>query len=220
MPGTSLFFDSYFSKPLENMRAVMRGIFEPAGHFRAVARAPGREQMLLDYQRAAEGGAFFAGVLLSIVAVLARHHPDAPASLNRAIAVMQGWSERRLMKVPTERTLLAEWKKWRHLAPLWASAIGNQQQTQNRGGLSPAGAALEALLDPIRLRQTLGHSKSFRTFSGSFVPDRAREPLIPLDISVAIVAQVEEIAPPLAPLPPADLAAAKRYRAPTRKCDQ
>jgi hypothetical protein len=219
MPGASLFFESYFSQPEENIRAVMAGIFEPAGSFRAVAQARGSRQMLLDYERAAAGGAFFSGVLLSIIAVLARHHTETPASLNRALAVTQGWSKRGLMRVPTERTLLDEWQNWRHVAPLWAAVIGNQQLAQGHGLLSPFGASLEVLLDPARLRQIIGNARWFRNFAGSFVPQHGREVLIPLDISLPIVADVNEIEPPLAPLPPDDLAAAKRYRAPTRKYD-
>jgi hypothetical protein len=214
MPGASSFFGSYFSQPLRNLRLLIRNVFEPAGQFRAVAHAPGSEQLLLDYKRAVEGGAFFAGALLSIVAMLNQHHPDAPASLNRAIAVIRGWAKHGSVQAPPERTLLAHWKQWRHLAPLWASTIGNQQTVQQLG-CSPVAAGLEALLDTARLRQTISHAMWFRQFAGSFIPGHATQPVVPLNVSVEIVAAVEPDEPPLAPLPPNDLKAAKQYRAPT-----
>lgn len=97
MPGSRHFFSSYFSEPLQNLRAVVRTIFEPAGSIRAVADAPGRDRLLHDYKQALEGGAFLARAQLWYVAILHQCYPDIPASLNRAGAILAGlfdpWSD-------------------------------------------------------------------------------------------------------------------------------
>jgi hypothetical protein len=121
------------------------------------------------------------------------------------------------MAVPSEGKLWAAWKDWRHLALLWAAVTGGVQQAQ-APGFTPHAAGMEALHDPARLREMLSHAVWFRSFAISFVPERATAPLIPPEGALQIVADVEEIEPNLAPLPPEDLAAATvGYRAPTKK---
>jgi hypothetical protein len=216
MPGSAAFYTAFFAQPRAASQSLYEGIFEPSGHFRMVAEAPGSQQLLQDFTKATQGGAFIAGVLLAIVAMLAHRHPEVPASLNRAIAVLEGWSARGTMRLPSDRTLLSAWKSWRHLAPLWAACTGEFQNARG-SNLTEFAASLETLQDQARLSRLLGHAKWFRSFATTFVPEHASAPLVPIGDAVDIVARAAEEEPPLAALPPADLEAAKSYRAPTRK---
>jgi hypothetical protein len=216
MPGSAAFYGSFYGDPHGTSRELWRTVFDPAGHFRAVADAPGRDRLVQDFARAIQGGAFFAGVLLLLVARLAQRHPEVGASLNRAVSVMQGWSARGVMKVPSDKTLFSAWTEWRHLAPLWA-AFGAEFQQVRALGFAPFAAGLETLHDPVRLRQTIRHAKWFRSFAVSFSSKRNGDPLIPPGEALQIIADVEALEPDLPPLPPDDLAAAKAHRAPTRK---
>jgi hypothetical protein len=108
------------------------------------------------------------------------------------------------------------WTRWRHLAPLWAAYAVELLNAGNAGFTADA-AGLEAVHDPVRLGRVLGSAKWFRTFAVSFIPERAKAPLVPPGKALRIIADVEELEPDLPPLPPDDLAAAKAYRAPTRK---
>jgi hypothetical protein len=218
MPGSERYYGSFLSRPLETRRLLFRTVFQPAGDYRAVADAPGINHLLQQYRIAVQGGGTFAGALLMIVAALAKNHPDTPASLSRALAVMEGWSTRGLMNVPTERTLKEAWKKWRHLAPLWAATTVNLLSVR-ADGMAPYAAGLEMLQDRERFGQMLGHAKWYRSFAVSFVPPHSTAPLVPSDVAMEIAARVPEIEPDLV-LPPEDLAVAKLYRAPTRKYDQ
>jgi hypothetical protein len=216
MPGAATFYTSFFGEPEDTSRALYQTVFEPAGHLRSVAEAPGSQQLLLDYTKAVQGGAFYAGTMLLLVAMLAQRHPEVPASINRAIAIMEGWSARGLMRLPSDRTLLSAWKNWRHLAPLWAADAGAFQHARATK-LSDFSAGLEAMLEPARLSRMLGEAKWFRSFATTFVPEHASAPLVPAGDALEIIAKAPEEEPCFAPLPPADLEAALRYRAPTRK---
>jgi hypothetical protein len=216
MPGSAAFYGSFYGDPYGTSRELWRTVFDPAGHFRAVADAPGRDRLVQDFARAIQGGAFFAGVLLLLVAKLAQRHPEVEPSLNRAVSVMRGWSDRGLMEVPSDRTLFAAWTNWRRLAPLWA-AFGGEFQQARAPGFTPYAAGLEALHDPVRLKSILRHAMWFRSFAVSFIPKGAPAPLIPPNEALQIVADVEELEPDLAPLSPDDLTAAKEHWAPNRK---
>jgi hypothetical protein len=216
MPGSAAFYAVLYGDPAGTSRELWRTVFDPIGHFRTIADAPGRDRVVQDLARAIESGAFLAGVLLMLVAKLAQRHPEVGASLNRAVTVMRGWSARGLMKVPSDRTLFFAWERWRHLAPLWVAVTGEVQQARSPGRTLFA-AHLEVLHDPVRLKRMLGDAKWFRSFAVSFIPERATAPLIPPGKALRIIAEVEEVEPELTPLPPDDLAAAKAYRAPTRK---
>ena len=216
MPGSAAFYTSFFTQSREATQSVFQNVFEPSGHFRTVAEAPGSQQLVLDYGKALQGGAFYAGLLLIIVAMLAQRHPELPPSLRRAIAVLEGWSARGLMQLPSDRTLISAWKNWRHVAPLWAAYAGEFQDAR-ASNLSSFAAGLEALQDPVRLGRLLGHAKWFRTFGTSFIPEHATAPLIPPGDAVEIIAKAAEEMPPLAPLPPADVEVVRNYRAPTNK---
>jgi hypothetical protein len=218
MPGSAAFYGSFFAKPAKFSRELMCTVFEPAGHFRAVAEAPGTDRLVHEYRQAVDSGGALVGALLTIVAILAVHHPGTPASLNRALAVVQGCSDRGIMKAPSDRTLLSMWMKRRHLAPLWASVVCSFQVMQAQG-LASFETQLEALHSPTRFSEMLGYAKWFRSFAVSFVPDHATAPLIPPCVAMEIAARVPEIKPKLAVLPPEVLAVAKSYRAPTRKYD-
>ncbi len=216
MPGAPTFYRSYFTDPARSARELAHNVFVPAGHFRAVADAPGRDRVIMELERAINGGAYLAGVQLALIATIAEHHPEMSASLNRAIAVMQAWPARGVRKLPSDRTLVDVWTRWRHLAPLWAAYAAELLSAGNLGFTADA-AGLEAVHDPVRLRRILGGAKWFRSFAVSFVPERAKAPLVPPGKALLIDAEVEELEPYLPPLPPNDLAAAKAYRAPTRK---
>ncbi len=216
MPGSAVFYTSFFAEPVATARALDERVFEPIGHFRTVAEAPGSEQLLLEYSRSFRDGAFYAGTMLALTATLERRHPDIPASLNRSIAILEGWKARGLMRLPSDRTLLSAWKTWRHVAPLWA-AFSVEFQDARTSGLSNFAAGLETLQDPVRLGHLLGCAKWFRRFAISFMPERAAAPLIPPAEALEIICHASEEEPSLAALPEADLAAARSYQAPTRK---
>jgi hypothetical protein len=132
------------------------------------------------------------------------------------MAVMRSWSDGGRTTVPTERTLTKRWQTWRGLAPLWAASISLVRSLQT-SGFSADAAIWEALHDPARLRRLLGHAKWFRSFAVGFIPEHSATALIPQGEAVEIVASAPEVMPDLEELPPADLAAAAGYRAPTRK---
>jgi hypothetical protein len=216
MPGAPTFYRSYFTDPARSARELAQRVFVPVGHFRAVADAPGRDRVLEELQRAINRGAYLAGVQLTLVATIAEHHPEMSASLNRAIAVMQAWPARGVRKLPSDRTLVDVWTRWRHLAPLWAAYAAELLSAGNLGFTADA-AGLEAVHDPIRLRRILSSAKWFRAFAASRSSKHAKAPLIPPGKALQIIADVEALKPDLAPLPPDDLAAARAYRVPTRK---
>ena len=127
---------------------------------------------------------------------------------------MEAWPARCVRKLPSD--LIDVWTRWRHLAPLWAAYAAELLEAGNAGFTADA-AGLEAVHDPVRLRRILGGAKWFRSFAVSFVPERAKAPLVPPGKALLVTADVEELEPYLPPLPPDDLAAAMAYRAPTRK---
>src|SRR5206468_1502355 len=81
MPGSAAYYGSFFSKPAKFLRAIMHTVFEPAGHFRAVAEAPGSDRLVQEYRQAVDSGGALVGTLLTVIAILAMHHPSTPASL-------------------------------------------------------------------------------------------------------------------------------------------
>lgn len=218
MPQVQKYYLPFFTQPLRTFLRLRRKVFAPAGHYGAVADAPGAERLTEDFELACRQAGKCAGTLLSLVAILDRHHPGVPATLNRAIAIMQSWSTRGLTDVPVDRTIKTYWLRWRHVAPLWASSIGNVQQAQ-ACELPSFEATLEFLHDPVRLQTMVAHAKWFRSFATSHVSENAKYPIIPDLEAMRIIADVAERSPPLAPLSDADLEAAKRYRAPTNKYD-
>jgi hypothetical protein len=211
MPGAPTFYQGYFNRPAHSARQLWDKVFVPAGHYRGVASAPPWDTLLSDLNRTTERDGFFAGMLLIIVARLHERHPDTPSSLNRAVAVLKAVRVPGIQKLPSD--LLQIWKRWRHLAPLWAAYTIEVQGAQSLG-FTPDAAALEAMHDPKRLKRILGMSKWFQRFAESFAADRARGPLIPPGKALQIVADVDEVKPEFKPLFPEDLAAAKAYHAP------
>jgi hypothetical protein len=215
MPGSASFSAAFFGRPKAALNLVTETVFKPAGNYRAVAEAPASMQILVEYQKAAQGGPFYAGILLSLIARMHCQHPELGPSLNRAIAVMEGWSKRGEMRLPSDRTLLSAWKEWRHLAPLWAASTEGMYAAASEG-LSAYSGALEAIKDPTRFRQLLGHAKWFRTFAVSFSAGHAAAPLVPEAKAIRIIAPAPEEKPLFAPLRAVDLDTARRYLAPTR----
>jgi hypothetical protein len=216
MPGCAAFYRSFFDRPTTASGALRQTVFDPAGHYRAVAEAPGSQKIVNDFEKATKGGAFFAGIMLLIIVTLEREHRDIPASINRAIAVLEGWHVRGRMKVPTGRTLKTAWKDWRHLAPLWAAFISEFLVVRSQS-LSDLSAGLEALQNPVRLARALGRTKGLRSFAISFIPEHAAAPLIPIGEAVEIISGALEEEPPTLLLMPQDIEAAKAHRAPTTK---
>jgi hypothetical protein len=107
MPGYSAFFKSLVTNLVELFRSVFTRVFNPAGGYRTVAEAPGTSQMAKDYVRAAEGHAYFSGLLLMMTASIALHHSDIHPSLNRAMEIIQSSPKILRRKIPSDRTI---WK--------------------------------------------------------------------------------------------------------------
>jgi hypothetical protein len=216
MPGAVAFYRSYFANPTGSATKLRAEVFNPAGHYTEVAAAPGWDRLLSELQRTSEQGGFFAGQLLLVIVRLDLHHPNLPASLNRAIAVLTAVADRGAGTIPSN--LKKVWRQWRHLAPLWAAYIVENQHAQTN--LSAPGAAeLETVHDPGRLRRILSSAKWFGSFAASFSADRARGPLIPSGDVLQIISDVDEMKPDLEPLAAEHLDAAARYRAPTNNYD-
>ena len=215
MPGAPTFYRSYFTDPDRSARALMHDVFVPVGHFRAVADAPELDRLVKDLERAIGRGAYLAGALLTLVATIARHHPEMTASLNRAITVMEAWPVRGVRELPSE-TSCKVWTTWRHLAPLWAAYAAEFLDAGNAGfTAAPRGSKR------CTTRCACGGSWATRSGSAPSPCPSSRSapkgPLVPPGKALLIAADVEELEPYLPPLPPDDLAAAKAYRAPTRK---
>jgi hypothetical protein len=211
MPGARAFYQGYFTHPAHSATQLWDSVFDPNGHFLQLVSAPAWDTLLSELNRTTERDGFFAGMLLFVVARLAERHPETPASLNRAIAVLKAAWGPGTQKLPSN--LLQIWKRWRHLAPLWAAYNMEVQDAQALGFTSDA-AALEAVHDPKRLKRILGMSKWFQRFAESFAADRARGALIPPGKALQIVADADEVKPEFKLLLPEDLAAARAYHAP------
>ncbi len=216
MPGYSAFFKSLVINPLEFSETVFERIFNPAGSYRTLAEAPGTSQILKDYARAAEGHAYFSGVLLMITANIALHHPDVQPSLNRAMEVIQDWPNSIRKKVPSDRTIWKYWKQSRSISPLWAAYITAHNE-YNAGNVESSAAAHDLFMDLAKFRQMVAYAKWYSAFAVSRSSDGAAGPLIPHDEVVEVVADVSPIQPHLQPLRPEMLRAAKNYLAPSRK---
>jgi len=88
MPASAAFYRTFFADPSGVSMELWRRVFDPSGHFRAVADAPGRDQLIQDFAAAIRSGAFLAGVQLTLVAKLAQQHPtcvDAPLGARRIV---------------------------------------------------------------------------------------------------------------------------------------
>jgi hypothetical protein len=153
-------------------------------------------------------------MLLLTIAKLDEWHADVPASLNRAAAVLEAAWIREHGECPSN--LMEIWKQWRHLAPLWAS-YAIEYRNALASGLTPVAAELESLHDATRLRRVLGGAEWFRCFAESFSANRAPTSLIPSGEALRIISDAGLIKPDIKPHVAEDLAAAKTYRAPTRK---
>jgi hypothetical protein len=189
-------------------------LFRPAGGFQSVAAAPGASVLTDEMQKAASGGAFACGLLLLIVARLAAFHPEAPASLNRGLAVLEAWRALNpLLKLPADRTIKAAWREWSGIAPLWAALAGTVELAA-RGSADPNEAAVRALEDAASRRRMIGWAKWFRRFAVTYKPLGAAKPMLLERDAVLITGAVPEVEPPLGPLDPALLKAAVAYRAP------
>jgi hypothetical protein len=216
MPGTRAFYRSYFGNPEHIEHLLRRNVFDPAGHYDTVAEAPGIDALLEDMQHAISRGAYLAGVLLWLVAILHHWHRDIPASLNRAVAIIPASTSRGLIEPPSDRTILQAWKDWRHLAPLWAAYAVELRRLHGQGLILDA-AGLETVHGPDALRRILSNAKWFTFFAETFSPMRAKEPLIPRGLALSIIADIEPAKPMLDRLTDRELGAATAYKAPTRK---
>lgn len=216
LPGALPHYSSIFNQPMATYRMLDETLFQEIGHHRTAAAAPSSEQLTRDFARAYSDGASHASTMLGVVATLAHCHPNLPASLNRAITIMESWKERGIIEAPSDRTLLSAWKNWRHVAPIW-TAFRFEVKIAATSGLSELSATLEAMHNPIILDRVLGHAKWFRRFGTTFIPDHGSAPLIPPSEAVEIIARSPEQTPPLIFLDEADLEAARRHQAPTRK---
>lgn len=202
-----------------DMQAQLRSrieheVFQPAGGFHAVAAAPGAAVLTDEMRKAASGGAFACGLLLVMVARMAKFHPGVPASLNRAHAVLDALRAANPGSgLPADRTIKAAWKEWGGIAPLWA-ALAATIDVAAATASSPEEAARQALERPDMRRQMMGWAHWFRRFAVSHTPAGAAKPLLTEREAVLMISGVAEMEPPLGPLPSALLEAATGYRAP------
>lgn len=189
-------------------------LFRPAGGFQSVASAPGTKVLADEIGKAAGGGAFACGLLLLMVARMARFHPEIPASLNRAHAVLEAWRAANPgAKLPADRTIKSAWKEWGGVAPLWA-ALAVTIESAAQGAAAPEGAVMRAFENVETRRQLIGWAKWFRRFAVGHTPQGASRPLLSEREAVLVTGAVAEGDPPLGPLTPALLKAAAAYRAP------
>jgi len=171
-----------------------RELYEPSGGLRTLVDAPGWDtfnprQGPEELQR--------AGVALAVVATLARRHPDIPASLNRAYAVIEAEGQERGDRTRTsERHLKEIWERWCGAAPLWAAYVLVRELADWRG------APLVLLGNRALRRRILAAAGWFRQFGTTFVPRGARGPLIPPEQALELRVGIPPAEPPLPPLSP------------------
>ncbi|MDW8399101.1 MAG: hypothetical protein RMK90_11095 [Acetobacteraceae bacterium] len=180
----------------------METLFLPVGGFGAVAKAPGLKVVTAELRRAVAGPAALAGAVPEVVAAIERHHPDVPATVNRALAVLEGPGR-------SIRVMKDAWQEGRCAAHLWGAlwvALGANRFWSGAGG--------EAVAEAIERRdgraRLLRHAAWFAGFAARYAPPGAGRPLIESAELIPIDATPE--APPIPPLPAELHERARRYR--------
>jgi hypothetical protein len=175
----------------DTMARGMESLFHPVGGFGAVAKARGLDVVTDELRRAVAGPAALAGATLLIVAVLHASHPDVPATVNRALAVLAGPGR-------SIRLLKDAWQDGRAAAHLWAALWA-----MFGAGRFWAGAGSDALTTAIETREGRGRLLRYAAWFAAFMarhrPPGAARPLAePVEL-IPVEAMAEP--PPLPPLP-------------------
>jgi hypothetical protein len=196
-----------FPRVAAELQAEMHArLFVPAGGLAAVAAAPGLETLHTEMKRAIETGPGLAGLTLLTVASLARHHPEVgTASLNRAVAALEGTAPGRSI-----RSLKTAWDRHRVAAHVWAGLLAAVIDAGARINGDP-----EAVFSVIETTEgharTLGYAAWFAEWAQQHVVPGAARPV--LDCAL-IEVEADPIEPPLPPVGAEAVERARRYRAP------
>ncbi|WP_139341772.1 hypothetical protein [Roseomonas mucosa] len=216
MPHARTIAEAMATGDAHNLRGyIEEELLIPAGGFQALAEAPGSAVLRSEADAVLNGPVKNAGRTLLLIAAMVHHHPEIPASLNRAFAIMEGDANAVRRSGVTTRTLRAHWADWRGIAPLAAALwVWNMQcppGSNEKEHLADAFASEEGV------RALLGWAVWFRQFGVSFAPSRGQSTILPETEAVLYRAGGQAILPPLPPLSIEELQDAAAYQAPTNK---
>jgi hypothetical protein len=182
-------------------------LFRPSGGYGRVAAAEGMEAI----QKATKGqGTFGAacGMLLTYIVRLATHHPDIPASLNRAIYIWVNCAKKDGRRIPAERDRKTMWTRWGGVSPLWAAGAFCYAAAK-----APGSPHL-TYHDPDFRREMISVSLWLADFAVRFKAIGARTPLLSEDEVVRVDCNLDAVRPEIPPLTDEELTWARSYRAP------
>ena len=183
------------------------GLFRPSGGYGRVAAADGREAI----EKAAEGQRAFGGacgILLTYIVRLVEHHPDIPASLNRAIHIWVNRAKKEGRTIPAERSRKTMWTRWGGVSPLWAAGAFCYAAATARG------APHLTYHDPDFRREMISVSLWLADFAVRFKAAGARTPLLSENKVVRVDCKLDVLRPEIPPLTDEELTWARGYRAP------
>jgi hypothetical protein len=180
-------------------RSAMASLRNVPGWEKVAADAPGTARLRADMDAAGRSGAFVAGQLLLLVAVLYTHRPQTQPSLRRAMAILVEAKRRNpSLPIPDPRHIKEIWKEWRCVAPLWAAMrVASEYRAEMAPPLSVADAATEVLLMPNGRVAILGMAAWFRDFGIGFKPKHAVAPLLREEECAAMPVAPVALEPPL-----------------------
>lgn len=186
-------------------------VLESGGGFAAAAEAPPVSQIKNDIGQFLNGAPMLAGLVLTLIARIDKHHAPLTPSLNRACDVIEKMTR---LRAPTRR-VKADWTDWRPLAPIWAAVIAAAgYEADDPHSLYSAIIAQDG---PARI---VAYAKWFAEYASHQRSPNASEVLIPAREVVRLNVDVPLLEPDRPPLSDADLGAARLYQAATiRKGD-
>ena len=191
-------------------------VLRPAGGRTAAANAPEYAVLMEELRTTWQTKGRVVGRAMCILAAMDTLHPDLDASLNRVWAIMDAHLAGDRDEVPSDRSpFMKAWHEMKNLAPLYAAYALYLGVTVERGAPANVGAA--AFGTPDGLAILLGWAQWFRDWAVQFRPQRSRDTLLRDDEATVYRARVEARRPPLEPLHPDQVEAARLYRAPTGK---
>ncbi|GGK55713.1 hypothetical protein [Salinarimonas ramus] len=193
------------------------GLFESSGGLQAVVHAPSEEQLIKRIAEVVRGGAVSAALQLIMVARMERFpNKDLTPSLTRARSLLE-YSKRGVNGFGTKRWQTTAFVQWGCVAPLWAGVMiagGYPWSVKDRYFEQ---AVLEeglfsVLYDQDRTSTALSFALTLTNFATTFIPPKAREPLLTPSEVVRFDTDVTAADLPLSPLSPEERLAAKKAK--------
>lgn len=207
MPGAEALVDDLAGNHIAEGRKLLETrLLEPAGGWPVVDRASWpREQEAIGRAVAPTRA---VGQALGLIYQLKELESKLrPASLNRALAIMQAEKKHHRTDLPTSRTIVQWWNERKGIAPLCTALNFMQQSRQHTS------APLAFLQTEQGLRDLFSYAKGLRQWATGFKAQHGREPLIPEAEAVVYDVDAPERLPGLGPLSSLQMKAALSYRA-------